>query len=302
MCRRLGIFRKEHDMAPGINVVRQWERMVVLRFGKFIELRHPGIRWLWPFINAGTRKVDLRERFITIPSQTAITRDNAPIDIDFLIYLRVIENEPQKSVIEVQDFIGAVQGVAITTLRAVIGDIALDDVLAKREQINDTLRVKLDEITVRWGVKVTSVEIREITPPRDIQAAMNRQMSAERERRAAVIEAEGSRVAAVTVAEGEKQAQILRAEGDRQAQILRAEAHQQAQVLEADGFAQAPRPHLHRRPNGRRQDDGPPVPGNPQEPRRQSLDEIHLPMEFTNLMQSVRGMFPGADSGDKGGA
>ncbi len=289
-------------MAPGINVVRQWERMVVLRFGKFIEIRHPGIRWLWPFINGGTRKVDLRERFITIPSQTAITRDNAPIDIDFLIYLRVIEGEPQKSVIEVQDFIGAVQGVAITTLRAVIGDIALDDVLAKREQINDTLRVKLDEITVRWGVKVTSVEIREITPPRDIQAAMNRQMSAERERRAAVIEAEGSRVAAVTVAEGDKQAQILRAEGDRQAQILRAEAHQQAQVLEADGFAQA----LDRIFNVAKTVDGKTMGLQYLETLKSLGDspstKFVFPMEFTNLLASVRGMFPGAADGDKDGS
>lgn len=282
-------------MAPGVNVVRQWERMIVLRFGRFIEIRHPGIRWLWPFVNSGTRKVDLRERFITIPSQTAITRDNAPIDIDFLIYFRVVENEPQKSVIEVQDFIGAVQGVAITTLRAVIGEMGLDEVLSKREQINDTLRVKLDEITARWGVKVTSVEIREITPPHDIQAAMNRQMAAERERRAAVIEADGQKVAAVTVAEGDKQAQILRAEGDRQGEILRAEATQQAQVLEADGFASA----LERIFSVAKDVDGKTM-GLQYLETLKSLGEspstkFIFPMEFTNLLQSVRGMFPGAD-------
>jgi regulator of protease activity HflC (stomatin/prohibitin superfamily) len=179
----------------GVNVVRQYERLVVLRFGRFVEVRLPGLRWMWPIINNGSRKLDLRERFLSIPSQTAITRDNAPIDIDFLIYFRIMEDTAEKSILEVQDFIGAAQGIAITTLRAVIGDISLDDVLAKREQINDVLRVKLDEVTVRWGVKVTSVEIREITPPRDIQAAMNRQMAAERERRAAVIEADGTRAA-----------------------------------------------------------------------------------------------------------
>ncbi len=223
----------------GITIVRQWERLVVLRFGLFTEMRTPGFRWLWPFINAGSRKLDLRERFLTIPHQTAITKDNAPIDIDFLIYFRVMQDTAEKSVIEVQDFVGAAQGIATTTLRAVIGDISLDDVLAKREQINHVLRIKLDEVTARWGVKVTSVEIREIIPPKAIQDAMNRQMAAERERRATVTEAEGKRTAAVTVAEGEKQSAILRAEGERQAQILRAEATRQAQMLQAEGYATA---------------------------------------------------------------
>jgi len=123
----------------------------------------------------------------------------------------------------VTDFAGAARGIATTTLRAVVGDISLDDVLAKREQINQVLRTKLDEVTERWGVKVTTVEIREILPPREVQEAMTRQMSAERSRRAVVTEALGNREAAVTVAEGQKQAAILKAEGDRQAAILRAE-------------------------------------------------------------------------------
>ncbi len=127
------------------------------------------------------------------------------------------------SVVEVVDFNGALQNIATTTLRAVIGDILLDDVLSKREQINEVLRVKLDEVTERWGGKVTTVEIREITPPRDVQDAMNRQLSAERTRRAVITESEGSRQSAINVAEGTKQAEILRAEGDRQAAILRAE-------------------------------------------------------------------------------
>jgi regulator of protease activity HflC (stomatin/prohibitin superfamily) len=126
-------------------------------------------------------------------------------------------------VIEVQNFNGALQNIATTTLRAVVGDILLDDVLSKREQINEVLRVKLDEVTERWGGKVTTVEIREITPPRDVQEAMNRQLSAERTRRAVITESEGSRQSAINVAEGTKQAEILRAEGDRQAAILRAE-------------------------------------------------------------------------------
>ncbi|MFL5690148.1 MAG: SPFH domain-containing protein, partial [Chloroflexota bacterium] len=161
------------------------------------------------------------EQFIEVPSQTNITKDNAPISIDFLIYWRIAD--PYRSVVEVQNFNGALQNIATTTLRAVIGDILLDDVLSKREQINEVLRVKLDEVTARWGGKVTTVEIREITPPRDVQDAMNRQLSAERTRRAVITESEGSRQSAINVAEGTKQAEILRAEGDRQSAILRAE-------------------------------------------------------------------------------
>lgn len=203
-----------------IKIVNQYERLVVFRLGRVIGTKGPGLVWLWPFIDRPA-SVDLREKFLEVPSQTTITRDNAPIAVDFLVYWRVIN--PEDSVVAVADFAGASRGIATTTLRAVIGDIALDDVLAKRDQINQVLQVKLDEITSRWGVKVTAVEIREITPPKDIQDAMNRQMAAERHRRATVTEAEGERQATVTVAEGKKQAEILTAEGDRQAAILRAE-------------------------------------------------------------------------------
>jgi regulator of protease activity HflC (stomatin/prohibitin superfamily) len=171
-------------------------------------------------------KVDLRERFLEVPQQTCITKDNAPISIDFLVYSKVFE--PETTVTAVTDFTGASQALAATTLRAVIGDIPLDDVLTKREQINHTLRAKLDEVTERWGVKITSVEIREIVPPRDIQDAMNRQMSAERNRRANITESEGTRQATINVAEGDKQSAILRAEGERQAQTLRAEGFSMA--------------------------------------------------------------------------
>ena len=180
-------------------------------------------------------------------SQTTITKDNAPINVDFLIYWRIVD--PLKSVVNAANFAGALQGVATTTLRAVIGDILLDDVLSKREQINEVLRVKLDEVTERWGGKVTTVEIREITPPRDVQDAMNRQLSAERTRRAVITESEGTRQAAINVAEGEKQSEILEAEGDRQAAILRAEGFSQA-LERIYGAASA----------DRREDDGAPVP------------------------------------------
>ena len=210
-----------------VRIVQQYEKMVVFRLGRTNEsmVRDPGLRFLIPIIDRPV-KVDVREQFIEVPSQTTITRDNAPINVDFLIYWRIAD--PLKSVVNVANFPGALQGVATTTLRAVIGDILLDEVLSKREQINEVLRVKLDEVTERWGGKVTTVEIREITPPRDVQDAMNRQLSAERTRRAVITESEGSRQAAINVAEGQKQAEILKAEGDRQAAILRAEGFSEA--------------------------------------------------------------------------
>ena len=207
-------------LSSAIKIVREYQRLVVFRLGRSIGKQGPGVVFLLPVIDRAVW-VDLREFFLEIPSQTCITKDNAPINIDFLIYFKVFD--PDLSVIQVTDFAGAARGIATTTLRAVVGDISLDDVLAKREQINQVLRTKLDEVTERWGVKVTTVEIREILPPREVQEAMTRQMSAERSRRAVVTEALGNREAAVTVAEGQKQAAILKAEGDRQAAILRAE-------------------------------------------------------------------------------
>lgn len=210
-----------------IRVVQQYQRMVVFRLGRTNEgmVRDPGLRFLIPIVDRPV-KVDMREQFIEVPSQTTITKDNAPINVDFLIYWRIAD--ALKSVVNVRYFEGSLQGVATTTLRAVIGDILLDDVLSKREQINEVLRAKLDEVTERWGGKITTVEIREITPPRDVQDAMNRQLSAERTRRAVITESEGSRQAAINVAEGQKQSEILKAEGERQAAILRAEGFSQA--------------------------------------------------------------------------
>ena len=219
-----------------VRIVPQYERLVVLALGKYSATRGPGLILVIPMLERAT-KVDLRERFLDIPAQTAITRDNAPIAIDFLVYYRVID--PKDSVLEVDNVVSASLNIATTTLRAVIGDITLDDVLSKREQINDTLRVKLDEVTERWGLKITSVEIREIEPPRDVQEAMNRQMSAERERRAQVLLADGERESAITVAKGEKQATILRAEGEKQSTLLAAEAEKEAQQLKAEGYAKA---------------------------------------------------------------
>jgi regulator of protease activity HflC (stomatin/prohibitin superfamily) len=188
-----------------VRIVQQYEKMVVFRLGRTNEqmVREPGLRFLVPIIDRPV-KVDLRETLTEVPSQTTITKDNAPINVDFLVYWRI--QDPLKSVLAPQRLDDMLLGVASTTLRAVIGDISLDEVLSKREQINEVLRVKLDEVTERWGGKVTTVEIREITPPRDVQDAMNRQLSAERTRRAVITESEGNRQAAILRAEGFSQA------------------------------------------------------------------------------------------------
>jgi regulator of protease activity HflC (stomatin/prohibitin superfamily) len=208
-------------LAPqAIRIVREYQRLMVFRLGRALGAKGPGLVILIPFVDKGVM-VDLRELYLEIPHQTAITEDNASISIDFIVFYRVID--AVMSIIEVGNFAGAAQNIASTTLRSVVGDMALDEVLAKREQMNEILRVKLDEVTERWGVKVTNVEIREITPPPQVLDAMTRQMSAERTRRAVVTEADGAKQAAITVAEGNKQSAILNAEGDRQAAILRAE-------------------------------------------------------------------------------
>jgi regulator of protease activity HflC (stomatin/prohibitin superfamily) len=205
-----------------IHIVPEYQRLIVFRLGSFDKTAGPGIVLLLPPpLQSVAQTVDLREFVVEIPQQTCITADNAPISIDFLIYQKVVD--PKDSFLNIQNFRQAIQGIATTTLRAVVGNIPLDDVLAKREQINEELRIKLDDITHRWGVKVTNVEIKELTPPRDVQEAMNRQLTAERTRRAVVTEAEGKKASQILVADGAKQAAILEAEGARQSAILRAE-------------------------------------------------------------------------------
>ncbi len=205
-----------------LRVVPEYQRLVVLRLGRLLGARGPGLVILLPFIDKGIR-VDLRERVFDVAPQTCITQDNATLSIDFLIYSKIVD--PISSVVNVQQYENASRGIAITTLRAVVGDMLLDEVLSRREDINTALRSKLDEVTNRWGIKITAVEIREITPPREILEAMTRQMSAERSRRAIILDADGKREAMVRVAEGQKQAAILEAEGGKQAEVLRAEGH-----------------------------------------------------------------------------
>ena len=223
-------------LGSAIRIVPEYQRLVVFRLGRAVGERGPGLVLLIPIIERAQR-VDLREVVREVPHQTAITKDNAGIAVDFIWYFKVLN--PTDSVIQVANFERAAEGMATTTLRAVIGGITLDDVLSEREKINNMLRTRLDEVTERWGVKVTNVEIREIVPPKEIQDAMNRQMSAERDRRAQVTASTGEKEAAINIAGGEKQAAILRAEGERQSAILVAEGAREAQLLQAEGFADA---------------------------------------------------------------
>jgi len=223
-------------LVTAIRVIPEYQRLVVFRLGRCVGARGPGVVFLIPVVDRGV-KVDLREQVRDIPHQTSITKDNASISVDFIWYYKVLD--ATESVLQVGDFELAAEGMATTTLRAVLGGIMLDDALSEREHINNMLRSRLDEVTERWGVKVTNVEIREIVPPREILDAMNRQMSAERLRRAIVTESTGTREAAVNVADGEKQAAILEAEGEKQSNILRAEGAKLAQELTAEGFAAA---------------------------------------------------------------
>ena len=242
-----------------VRIVREYQRIVLFRLGRALGTRGPGLIFINP-VTDRTTWVDLREQYLEIPHQTAITKDNASISIDFIIFYKVVD--PSMSVLRVGNFAGAAQNVAATTLRSVVGDMPLDDVLSKREEMNASLRVRLDEVTERWGVKVTTVEVREVNPPPGVLDAMTRQMSAERTRRAAVTEAEGQKQAAITLAEGTKQSAILAAEGERQGAILRAEGLSAGleRILTV-----APRP--------RQQHHAAPVPRDPEAGRLVALDE-----------------------------
>jgi regulator of protease activity HflC (stomatin/prohibitin superfamily) len=222
-------------MAIIFKIVPEYQRVVRFTLGRFDGTpRGPGWVWIIPFVHL-TATVDLREEVFDVEPQTCITRDNAPVTVDMLVFMRVVD--PEMAVLRVQSYRQAARGMAVTSLRAVVGDMNLDDVLAKREQMNAIMQARMDEVTDRWGVKVNAVEIREILPPRDIQEAMSRQMSAERYRRATVTEAEGAREAAVTIANGNRDAAILNAEGERQSAILNAEGNRQAAILNAEGFS-----------------------------------------------------------------
>ena len=275
-------------LPQALRIVREYQRLMVFRLGRALGAKGPGLVFLIPFIDKGVM-VDLRELYLEIPHQTAITEDNATISIDFIVFYRVVD--ARMSVIEVGNFAGAAQNIASTTLRSVVGDMNLDEVLAKREAMNEILRVKLDEVTERWGVKVTNVEIREIIPPPAIQDAMTRQMSAERNRRAVVTEAEGTKQAAITVAEGNKASAILNAEGDRQAAILRAEGFALAltKIYESASGVDAKTMSLQY------------LEALKQIGQSESTKFV-IPMEFTQLLSGISGFTERSFGDGKGGA
>ena len=225
-------------MSAGIVVVQQYQRLVVQKLGIYQGTQGPGLKLLIPILYHAT-KVDLRERVTRVPTQKYITADNVVVDMDFVIYYRVMEEHAERAVLEVQNFELAVVNLAFATLRAVIGATTLSSALAERERIRDEVQIRMDENTERWGVKISQVEINEIDPPEGVKAAMEREKSAAAIKTAEITESEGARQSQINIAEGEKQAAILSAEGNRQAEILKAEGEQQAAVLRASGFSEA---------------------------------------------------------------
>jgi regulator of protease activity HflC (stomatin/prohibitin superfamily) len=207
-------------LSMAVRIVPEFGRLVIFRLGRCQGAKGPGLVFMIPFVDRAFN-VDLREVFFDVPPQTCITADNASVSIDFLVYDKVIDAE--RSVLAVTDFTGAARGLAITTLRALVGAMDLDEVLSKREEINRLLHEKLDDVTDRWGIRITAVEIREVIPPAAVAEAMTLQMAAERSRRATVAEADGRRDAAIAIAEGDKQAIVLKAQGEREALIQRAQ-------------------------------------------------------------------------------
>src|SRR5512132_1175258 len=231
-----------------IRIVPQATVMLVERLGRFDRLAKEGLNILVPFIDrlravywtntrGGLTSIDLREQYIDLPPQPVITRDNVTIHVDSVVYWQI--TDPIKAVYEMNDLVGGIVQLTITGMRAVMGDMDLDHTLSQRDQINSKLRLILDEATDKWGVKVTRVDVKNINPPEDVRVTMEKQMTAERNRRALVLQAEGERQAAITRAEGEKQAAVTRSEGEKQSAILQAEGAAQARQRNAQGEAEA---------------------------------------------------------------
>lgn len=212
-------------LARSARIVNQYEKGIVMRMGKYHNLVSSGLTIIMPLTDSMIR-VDMREQVISVPPQKLITKDNVTVEVDAVVYYKVVD--PVKSQFEVQDFGYACTTLAQTNLRNLIGDRTLDETLVARDMINTNLRHVLDEATNNWGVKVTRVEVQKIDPPRDITEAMSRQMKAERDKRAAVLESEGVKQSQILQAEGFKQSEILKAEGDAQARITRANAEAEA--------------------------------------------------------------------------
>ncbi|MFC2004643.1 SPFH domain-containing protein [Chloroflexota bacterium] len=224
-------------LAKSVTIIHQAEKGIVERLGRYKETLDPGLKFLVPFIDSLMSRIDMRETVLDIPPQPVITNDNVTVTIDAVVYYYVTDAKAVRY--EVANFYNAVSKLAQTNIRNVVGEMSLDESLSSRERINTALTVTLDEATDKWGVKVTRVEVKEIEPPRDISDAMSKQMKAEREKRATILEAEAYREKQILEAEGDKQNAILVAEGNRQKEILTAEGDKQAAILRAEGEAQA---------------------------------------------------------------
>ncbi len=211
-------------------IVDAYEKKALTVFGEYRKLLEPGINFIPPFVSR-TYPFDMRTQTLDVPRQEAITRDNSPVTADAVVYIKVMD--AKKAFLEVDDYKKAVSNLAQTTLRAVLGDMELDDTLNKRQEINAKIRKELDEPTDEWGIRVESVEVREVNPSKDVQQAMEQQTSAERRRRAMILEAQGERRSAVEKAEGDKQSNIIRAQGEKQSQILEAQGDAISTVLRA---------------------------------------------------------------------
>lgn len=222
-------------LSSGIRIIRPYEQGIYMRLGKFIRILNSGFNYVTPLISEVV-KLDLRTQVLDVPRQEVITKDNSPTNVDAIIYTKVID--PKKAFFEVQNFRAATVYLAQTTLRSIIGDMELDEILSNRERINVHLRDVLDEATDKWGVRVENVEIREVDPAPKVKNAMEEQTSSERLRRAAILRADGEKKSAILTAEGSKRARVLQAEGLRQSKILEAEGERMAIILQAQGEAQ----------------------------------------------------------------
>ncbi len=224
-------------LAKSVTIIRQAEKGIVERFGRYKETLEPGLKFLVPFMDSLVSRIDMRETVLDIAPQPVITKDNVTVTVDAVVYYFVTDAKAVRY--EVANFYNAVSKLAQTNIRNVVGEMSLDETLTSRERINAVLTATLDEATDKWGVKITRVEVKEIEPPRDISDAMSKQMKAEREKRATILEAEAYREKQILEAEGDKQNTILVAEGNRQKEILTAEGDKQAAILRAEGEAQA---------------------------------------------------------------
>ena len=221
------------SVVKAVQIIPQAQAAVIERLGRYQRTQTPGLAFLVPFIDRIRARIDLREQVVSFPPQPVITQDNLTVNIDTVVYYQVLD--PKAAVYEINDYIVGVEQITITTLRNVVGGMSLEGTLTSRDEINDKLRGELDKATGNWGIRVGRVEIKAIDPPPSIQESMERQMKADREKRATILTAEGQRESAIRSAEGQKQAQILTAEGRKQAAILEAEADRQSRILRAQG-------------------------------------------------------------------